>query len=231
MSTFYLIRHGEKDAPDTVLSGRGGTIHLSDRGHRQAEMIAARFSYYPVEQIFSSPLARARETAEPLATEKKLTMQISAAFNEVDFGVWTNQPIEKLESDPRWRAYNSYRGIAEIPGGETIPAVQRRFVEGMLHLAHQFPRDHIAIFSHREPILAAVLRFIGLTLDAWARFELGVASVTTLTLEGESAKLISLNDTFATQANGLRETEPPQRAEAVRSLRKPPSLPTRTRRV
>src|SRR5207248_938714 len=86
VSTFYLIRHAEKHAPENVLAGRAPHIHLTERGRRQAEAVAAHLASYPIQQVFSSPASRARETARPLADAKALPIQISAAFHEVDFG-------------------------------------------------------------------------------------------------------------------------------------------------
>jgi broad specificity phosphatase PhoE len=199
VSTFYFIRHAEKNAPESVLSGRTDIVHLTEHGRRQAEALAAQLAELPLAQVFSSPARRARETAAPLVKTGKFPLQISAAFHEVDFGAWTNISFERLERDPRWLAYNTYRGVTPIPGGESIRQVQRRFVSQVREIAAHFPNDHVAVFSHREPIVAAVLYFIGLTLDAWPRFAVDPASVTTLTLRGEQAQIVNLNDTSATR--------------------------------
>lgn len=230
MSTFYLIRHAQKDAPEDVLSGRASGVHLSEHGRHQAEALAALFSTQPVERIFSSPLSRARETAHYLAVQKNLSMQISDAFDEVDFGAWTNLSFEKLEQDPHWRSYNTHRSTAEIPGGESMTLVQNRFVGELRNIARQFPRDHIAVISHREPILAAVLHFIGLSLDAWHHFEIDVASITTLRVVNDTAKLLALNNTAATYAKRPVAPEASAlRAEPLRSFRMPTPPPLRRR--
>jgi broad specificity phosphatase PhoE len=197
VTTFYLVRHAEKDAPENILSGRAEGVHLTERGRRQADAVSAQLAAHSLEHIFSSPASRARETAQPLAKAKKLPVRVSAAFHEVDFGSWTNLPFKKLERDPRWRAYNSYRSVAAIPEGESLRQVQRRFVDELRDIAEDFPHDNIAIFSHREPIVAAILHFIGLSLDAWPRFAVDPASVTTLTLEGGNAQIVRLNDISA----------------------------------
>ena len=62
-----LVRHGETPTTGTVLPGRAPGLHLSDRGRVQAERVAERLAGLPVDAVYSSPLERTRETAEPTA--------------------------------------------------------------------------------------------------------------------------------------------------------------------
>src|SRR6476620_7828206 len=62
-----LVRHGQTPTTGTVLPGRAPGLHLSDRGRAQAERVAERLAGLPVNALYSSPLERACETAEPTA--------------------------------------------------------------------------------------------------------------------------------------------------------------------
>ena len=62
-----LVRHGETPTTGTVLPGRAPGLHLSDRGRAQAERVAERLAGLSVDALYSSPLERACETAEPTA--------------------------------------------------------------------------------------------------------------------------------------------------------------------
>src|SRR5436190_15506787 len=68
MTRLYLIRHGENDfVLRGAIAGRQPGIHLNDTGHAQAERLAHELHREGIERIYSSPLERCRETAEPLA--------------------------------------------------------------------------------------------------------------------------------------------------------------------
>ena len=120
MATFYLIRHAQKDAGQRVLSGRTPGIGLSAHGRRQAEAVARMLAGERIQHVFSSPMERARATAEPLARTWRLGVQLSEAISEVDYGEWTGRTFDELADDADWKAFNSFRSWARIPGGEAM---------------------------------------------------------------------------------------------------------------
>src|SRR5215472_8072697 len=63
----HLVRHGEVDNPGRVLYGRLPGFHLSATGQLMAAAAADFFAERPVTALFSSPLERAQETAQPVA--------------------------------------------------------------------------------------------------------------------------------------------------------------------
>lgn len=60
-----LVRHGEVHNPDGVLYGRIPGFHLSERGHRMAELAAESLTGHPIAAIWASPLQRTQESAAP----------------------------------------------------------------------------------------------------------------------------------------------------------------------
>lgn len=193
MTTFYLIRHAEKDASEQLLAGRTPGIGLSARGRRQARAIARRLSPEAIRHVCSSPMQRAQETAEPLADERALDVQVSPAFDEIDFGDWTGMRFSDLEPHARWRQFNRFRSGTHVPGGESVVEVQARFVAGMLRLRDAFPDDGVAIVSHGDPLRVAIAYFLGAPPDLFERIEISVGSVSVLTLDDHGARLVRLN--------------------------------------
>ncbi|HWH67867.1 MAG TPA: histidine phosphatase family protein, partial [Candidatus Sulfotelmatobacter sp.] len=96
MTIFYLIRHGENDWVGKAIAGRSPGVHLNAAGRQQAEQLAKQLAAHPIQQLFSSPLERARETAEPLARRLGLEVQIAPALTEMDFGQWTGKTLAEL---------------------------------------------------------------------------------------------------------------------------------------
>jgi broad specificity phosphatase PhoE len=70
----HLLRHGEVHNPDGVLYGRRDGFHLSDLGRRMAEKVADSIKERDITHLRVSPLERAQETAQPLATVRGLEM-------------------------------------------------------------------------------------------------------------------------------------------------------------
>src|SRR6266508_760908 len=126
MATFLLIRHGDNDPAGHTLAGWSPGVHLNAAGRKQADRIAERLRNERITRIYSSPLDRALETADPLAHHLGLSVEKKEAFGEVRFGDWTGKRVDDLETDTRWRYFNSYRSGTRVPGGELMAEVQLR---------------------------------------------------------------------------------------------------------
>lgn len=194
MTTFYLVRHAEKDSDERVISGRRAGIRLTPLGRAQADRIARRLRWERIDAIYSSPLERAQDTASPLAQLTSHYVRVSAALDEVDFGVWTGKTHEEVAAEPEWQRMTRFRAGALIPGGETYLDVQARFVNEMLRLRRQYSDQSVALFSHADPIRAALAYFAGAPPDPFDRFEVGVASISVVTIDDYRAQVVRVNE-------------------------------------
>lgn len=194
MTTFYLIRHGERAGDQTMLAGRMDGLHLTNVGREQAEAVARHLADEPIRHVYSSPIDRARETAAPLARSKGVDVTLSPALTEIDTGAWTGNTFAQLDRVEGWRRFNQFRSATRIPGGESMVAVQMRFVAEMLRLRAEFPDHGIALVSHADPIKIALACFLGAPLDFYDRLEIALGSISVVALDDWSAKILRLND-------------------------------------
>ena len=68
MPLLLLIRHGENEfVKSSKMAGRIPGIHLNEKGRKQAEALGEALQDFPITSIYSSPLERAMETAQPIA--------------------------------------------------------------------------------------------------------------------------------------------------------------------
>jgi broad specificity phosphatase PhoE len=195
MSTFLLIRHASIDAAGKWLAGRQPGTLLNRSGEMDAERLAVRLRPIPIAAVYSSPMERAQQTCAPLCRDRSLNVNVRDEFNEIDFGDWTGKTFEELDSLGDWKLFNQFRSRASTPDGETMLGVTERFMAGLecLHKIHG--DDSVAIFSHGDPIRAAVAHYMGLHLDFIHRLAIDPASVTVLKLDESGAQVLRVNDT------------------------------------
>jgi probable phosphoglycerate mutase len=194
-TTVFLIRHGVTDAVGRHLVSRTPGIHLNTDGRAQAARVRDRLASHRLDAIYSSPIERALETAEPLADDQSLPITIVAGLIEVDFGEWTGMSFDDLSARNDWRRFNDARATATVPGGECAADVQRRVIAALADLHRLHRGGSIAAVSHADVIRSAVLHIAGTSLDCWYRFEISPGSITTVTYEGNgTARLLGVNE-------------------------------------
>lgn len=195
MTHIYLVRHATNDLVSKAIAGRQPGVHLNAEGRKQAEAVAEFFEKLPIQQIFSSPLERARETAEPIAKRLGQDVQTAGSILEIDFGEWTGETIANLEKDERWKRWNQFRSGHHTPGGETSIEVQSRFVRFVLELCEKHPDESVILVSHGDPIRFILMYFLGMPSDLFDRIEVSPASISLMTIGPETARVMMLNYT------------------------------------
>jgi broad specificity phosphatase PhoE len=194
MTTFHLIRHATNDWLARGMAGRQPGVHLNAEGEQQAHWIAERLKSAGIQRICSSPMERARETAAPLSELLQLEIEICDGFNEVDCGDWTGKTFRELSNVPEWELWNRFRSGNRVPNGESMPAVQARFIDALMRVAQERRDGIIAVFSHGDPIRAALAYYLGIPIDLISRFDISPGSISVLRLSGEAALVLSLNE-------------------------------------
>jgi probable phosphoglycerate mutase len=195
-ATVLLIRHAAHDQLGSVLSGRSEGLGLSQDGRRQAEGLARVLGPAPIEVLESSPVRRARETADAIARRRRgLVVMQESALQEIDFGEWTGRSFLELSGDPQWNRWNSARAVSRAPGGESMAAAQQRIRAHIEQAAERWGSATVAMVSHADIIRAAVAWVLDLSLDAILRFVVSPGSVTRLRVGKWGAELQSLNET------------------------------------
>jgi len=193
MTTLLLIRHGLTDDVDHVLSGRAAGVRLNDDGRRQAAELAERLREVPLDAILTSPLERARDTAEAIAARRSVRVQTIEALQEFDVGAWTGRAIASMEANTSWRRFNEVRSSTAAPGGELMLAVQMRVVSTLLELGERYPDGTVAVISHGDVIRAALMHFLGMPIDFVHRLDVSPARISVVRLDGWAPRVLQVN--------------------------------------
>lgn len=169
MTTILLARHGESD---WNLAGRWqghADRPLTDRGRAQARALSERLAGIELDGVYSSDLARARETAAIVAAPRGLPVRELATLREVDVGGWSG--LTRAEAEERFpEAYG--RWIAGGEGwddGESYDQLTDRVVGAVRAIADQHPRDRVLVVAHGGSIRAIHAAALGVDIHTYRR--------------------------------------------------------------
>ena len=196
MPLLLLIRHGENDFVKTgKLPGQSAGIHLNERGRNQAQELGEALKEVPIKAIYSSPLERAMETAEPIARARNLEIIPDSGLRDADVGKWQGKSLKVLRLTNAWKIVQHSPSRFTFPEGESFMSVQTRIVNALENMArkHNKPKDIIAAVFHADPIKLAVAHFLGLPLDHFQRLSCDTGSLTALYVGDMGANLLKLN--------------------------------------
>ena len=195
MPVILLIRHGENDyVKKKRLAGRKDGVHLNKKGHAQAQALAEKLTGAPIKAIYSSPLDRTMETAEPIAEALGLKVIPRPGLLETDIGKWQGKKLKKLSKKKIWRAVQHAPSLVRFPGGESFAETQQRMcceIEAIC--AEHAPEDLVACVGHSDPIKLAIAYYLGLPLDMFQRLTVAPASITALFIGDTGSRLLTLN--------------------------------------
>ena len=168
----YLVRHGETA---WSLSGQatGRTdIALTDQGERDAQELGPRLKGLNFAQVLTSPLQRARRTAELARFGKDA--DVDADLAEWDYGAYEGRRTADIRTErPGWRLLEN-----GCPGGETLEAVSAR-ADNVIARIRMLQGDAI-IFAHRDILRVLTARWLRLHAIEARNFYLTRASVSIL---------------------------------------------------
>ncbi len=197
MTILLLIRHGQNDLVGKKLAGRLPNVHLNETGQAQARRLAAELAVVPIKAVFASPLARAIETAEPIARIQNLSVESFPDLIEIDFGSWQGKSIKQLKRRVLWKAVQSHPSGVRFPQGESFTDAQVRVVEGLRSISKKYQdRDRVVCVAHCDVIRLAVAHFLGMPLDNFQRIHIAPASITFLYLNGNAMSFGPINHTL-----------------------------------
>ena len=155
MTTILLARHGETDWNREGRFQGHADPPLNRTGRAQAVDLSAALMAEQLAAVYSSPLRRALETAEVLATSHGLEPVPVDDLREVDVGSWSGLTRAEVEERfpaqfARWLDYG--QGWED---GETYEEMGRRAVDALLQLAATHDGERVLAVTHGGPIRAA----------------------------------------------------------------------------
>jgi broad specificity phosphatase PhoE len=173
-TTILLVRHGATDWNFELRAQGHADVALNQAGRAQAREAAESLAARRVDAVYASDLARAVDTARPIAAVHGLAVITDTSFREIDQGEWTGLTDEEIRR--RWpESWGRARYYSARPGGESPSQVRRRALAGLARVVAAHPDGTVVIVSHGVTIRTLVAESLGCDERASARLR-GVAN-------------------------------------------------------
>jgi broad specificity phosphatase PhoE len=189
-----LVRHGE-----TAWNREGrvmgcNLVELNDLGRAQMEAATALVRAIWPDLIVTSPLVRARQSAEIIAAGLSGAQIVEEPqIAEVRYGRWEGMTYHELIDDQDYITYRKSPLQSPTPGGETIQEVQQRGVEAVKRFLSANGGHRVIFVSHGDIIRTVLCHFMGLDLKNFHRIRIDNAAVSAVHVAGDFAEVKFLN--------------------------------------
>ena len=196
----YLVRHGATEwNKDGIFRGRKD-LPLSEEGKRQALSTARRLKNSSIDSVYSSPLKRAVETAEAIASECGCRIVKVEGLIDLNFGDWEGRTFEWVRTnDPeRYMLYKRSPQHCTVPGGESLKDCYDRAFRTFLRIASQQSADGsgYAVVSHRVVLKLILIGVLELGLSSFWKIVLDTCSISEVERKKNGFNIRGINSSF-----------------------------------
>jgi broad specificity phosphatase PhoE len=192
--TALFMRHGETAwNREGRMMGRK-PIELEEHGRAQVQAAIPFARLIAPELIVTSPLIRARQSAEIIAAGMGgIEIVEDEQLSEVQYGRWEGMVFGDLIHDPDYARYREDPIATATPGGETIAEVQSRGIEAVHRAIAANPGRRILFVSHGDIIRTVLCGLLGLELNHFHRIRIDNATFSAIQMIGDFAEVKFLN--------------------------------------
>ena len=180
----WLVRHGETEWSRDRRHTSFTDVPLTENGIATAEQLKPRLAAESFDVVLTSPMQRARRTAELAGFGDADVVDDLVEWNYGEYEGITNDQIR--ESVPGWTVWTH-----PVPGGETQEALAARLDRVVDRLRSEAGRG--LVFAHGHTLRALTARWLGLTVREGRLFRLDTATVSVLGYERETPVILRWN--------------------------------------
>lgn len=154
MTDLYFVRHCQSES--NVIQVFAGTtdFDISEQGAKQLLCLREAFKDVHLDKVYSSPLIRARKTADALNFYPNAPVETRECFREMDMGDYETVPVHSMKENDLY-LWKEHPERFVSPNGESTRHVAERAYEGLLKVCAENPGKTVAIATH-----GGVLRFL-----------------------------------------------------------------------
>ena len=182
-----VIRHGETEWSRTGRHTGRTDVPLNDQGRDEARDAARTLDGWNIACAYTSPLGRARETAE--LVEPARGVVVDPDLVEWDYGIYEGRTTPEIrEEEPEWSVWTHL-----MKGGETTEQVGARVDRFLTRVLGELDAGNAAVFAHGHVLAILIARWCELDPIEGRRFPLATATVSLLGWHREDRVIRALN--------------------------------------
>ena len=193
MALVILVRHGQTDENVSGRISGQGPVPLNARGQEQARLAAEVLAPLGITHLFSSPLVRARQTAEFLAERLQKSIEEIPDLREVGYGDWEGKTFNEMRTHPVAHQVFNDPINATFPNGESLLAVQQRGIRVIEWVRNTYPQGIVTVISHGDVIRTALAHYLGMPFNDYRRIDLDNGAISVLELFDDWIRVKALN--------------------------------------
>jgi len=201
-----FLRHAQaENNTKRILAGRTEGVPLTKTGIEQAERIAKYLAPIDISAIYSSPIERAKHTAEIVAKNCSLDVVLDERLTEINMGKFTRMNYDDMFAkygNIFLKFYENDPVISEHEV-ETFPNVQKRVLDLVDHVLKKHNNENVILVTHMDPIKSMLAKVMNLAPETL--FELIIANAS-LTIVKEQDKKFSLSAINAMDVDRYHQT-------------------------
>lgn len=195
-TSIWLVRHGQTELNKARRYQSTSESALTTFGVRQAEALAYRLRRAPFRAAVSSPVRRARTTAELVLGTREVEIILDPRWAETNHGRWEGMTYREVRArfpeEAVARFADPLHGRAS--GGESLHEVNERVLNGWRALLRQFPGGRALLVTHATPIQLVLCHLNGMSPTLHWRWRIDLGSVTCVDVYGGAAIVRMVNE-------------------------------------
>jgi probable phosphoglycerate mutase len=191
-----FLRHAQaENNTKRILAGRTEGVSLTKTGIQQAERISEYLKPLDISAIYSSPIERAKHTAEIVTKNSAIDVELDERLTEIDMGKFTRMNYDDMFAkygNIFLKFYENDPVIAEHEV-ETFPSVQKRILDMVDHVIKKHKNENVILVTHMDPIKSMLANVMDLKPKTLFELIIANASFTILTEQERKFSLSTIN--------------------------------------
>ena len=203
----FVIRHAESQW--NPIGRYQGLLNpdLSERGEKQAKILAEELKNRGIKVVYTSPLLRTKRTAEIIAETLGVPLIEDERVIEIDHGVWSGKLVDEVKKEfpEMFETWIREPWKVDFPDGENLRAVYERVKTFVEEIKKKHDGETVAVVSHTVPIRALYCAALNLPIEYFWSFGCDNASYSIIKFEEDRTTLHKLNITCHLERANLYE--------------------------
>lgn len=196
MGLIIFLRHGQaQNNTARVLAGRTPGVSLTKTGIKQAHDIGKYLKSFDISHIYTSPIERAKKTADIVGEYIGLSPTIDERLYELEMGKFSGMEYDELFARHGNVFLKFYQGDSTIAenGVETFAQVKKRVMDLVDFICKKHPQKNVLLVTHMDPIKAMISNILNLSPTSLFELIIANASLTIVRQEQGKFSLVAIN--------------------------------------